>query len=167
MTEGLIIGVDRAKQVFQGHDTTVEGEVVFRKKLLRNQSLAFTQAHPGLAWLQSPPFQVSSPYPAPPHATRLISAVASALKRFMSAARMWTSAACLSGSRDVMRSPKDLRWRIFASICVPCDGINTARLQGPQCSLWPSAQAYQRQPGPPLQSATGDGRTRRPQHLEK
>ncbi|MFN3971801.1 MAG: IS110 family transposase, partial [Gemmobacter sp.] len=47
MKEVSIIGVDLAKQVFQLHGATAEGEVVFRKKLSRKQFLAFMQTHPG------------------------------------------------------------------------------------------------------------------------
>jgi transposase len=47
MKEVSIIGVDLAKQVFQLHGATAEGEVVFRKKLSRKQFLAFMQMHPG------------------------------------------------------------------------------------------------------------------------
>ena len=47
MKEVSIIDVDLAKQVFQLHGATVEGEVVFRKKLSRKQVLAFMQAQPG------------------------------------------------------------------------------------------------------------------------
>jgi transposase len=47
MKEVSIIGVDLAKQVFQLHGATVEGDVVFRKKLSRKQFLAFMQAQPG------------------------------------------------------------------------------------------------------------------------
>jgi hypothetical protein len=39
-----IIGADLAKQVFQLHGATAEGEVVFRKKLSRKQFLAFMPA---------------------------------------------------------------------------------------------------------------------------
>lgn len=39
-----IIGVDLAKQVFQLHGATMEGEVVFRKKQSRKQCFAFMQA---------------------------------------------------------------------------------------------------------------------------
>ncbi len=46
MREVSIIGVDLAKQVFQHHGATAEGEVVFRKKLSRKQFLAFMQAQP-------------------------------------------------------------------------------------------------------------------------
>jgi transposase len=46
MKEVSIIGVDLAKQVFQLHGATAEGEVVFRKKVSRKQFLAFMQAHP-------------------------------------------------------------------------------------------------------------------------
>jgi transposase len=46
MKEVSIIGVDLAKQVFQLHGATGEGEVVFRKKLSRKQFLAFMQTHP-------------------------------------------------------------------------------------------------------------------------
>lgn len=46
MKEVSIIGVDLAKQVFQLHRATAEGEVVFRKKLSRKQFLTFMQAHP-------------------------------------------------------------------------------------------------------------------------
>jgi transposase InsO family protein len=61
-------------------------------------------------------FQGEFPLPRCSHATRLISAVPRALKRFMSAMRMWTSAVCLSGSREAIRSPKDLKQRILASM---------------------------------------------------
>lgn len=47
MKEVSIIGVDLAKQVFQLHGATSEGEAVFRKKLSRKQFLAFMQTHPG------------------------------------------------------------------------------------------------------------------------
>lgn len=46
MKEVSIIGVDLAKQVFQLHGATAEGEVVFRRKLSRKQFLAFMQSHP-------------------------------------------------------------------------------------------------------------------------
>ncbi|MDR9395299.1 MAG: IS110 family transposase, partial [Roseovarius sp.] len=39
-----IIGVDLAKRVFQLHGATVAGEVKFRKKLTRDQFLAFMAA---------------------------------------------------------------------------------------------------------------------------
>ena len=47
MKEVSIIGVDLAKQVFQLHGATAEGEIVFRKKLSRRQFLAFMQSQPG------------------------------------------------------------------------------------------------------------------------
>lgn len=46
MKEVSIIGVDLAKQVFQLHGATSEGEAVFRKKVSRKQFLAFMQKHP-------------------------------------------------------------------------------------------------------------------------
>lgn len=46
MKEVSIIGVDLAKQVFQLHGATAEGEVVLRKKLPRKQFLAFMKAQP-------------------------------------------------------------------------------------------------------------------------
>ena len=46
MKEVSIIGVDLAKQVFQLHGATAEGEVVFRKKLSRKQFLTFMQSQP-------------------------------------------------------------------------------------------------------------------------
>lgn len=46
MKEVSIVGVDLAKQVFQLHGATAEGEVVFRKKLSRKQFLVFMQSHP-------------------------------------------------------------------------------------------------------------------------
>lgn len=46
MKEVSIIYVDLAKQVFQLHGATTEGDVVFRKKLCRKQLLAFMQSHP-------------------------------------------------------------------------------------------------------------------------
>jgi hypothetical protein len=50
------------------------------------------------------------------HATRVISALPRAEKRFIRAMRVWISAAWRSGSREAMRSPKLLRRRIWASI---------------------------------------------------
>ena len=47
MKEVSIIGVDLAKQVFQLHGATAEGEVVFRKKLSRKQFVAFMRVQPG------------------------------------------------------------------------------------------------------------------------
>lgn len=47
MKEVSIIGADLAKQVFQLHGATAEGEVVFRKKLSRKQFVAFLRAQPG------------------------------------------------------------------------------------------------------------------------
>lgn len=47
MKEVSIIGVDLAKQVFQLHGATAEGEVVFCKKLSRKQFLMFMQLQPG------------------------------------------------------------------------------------------------------------------------
>lgn len=47
MKKVSIIGVDLAKQVFQLHGATAEGEVVFRKKLSRTQFVAFLRAQPG------------------------------------------------------------------------------------------------------------------------
>lgn len=41
MSEVYIIGLDLAKRVFQAHGATGDGGVVFRKKLSRNQVLAF------------------------------------------------------------------------------------------------------------------------------
>ncbi len=49
MKEVSIIGVDLAKQVFQLHGATGEGEILFRKKLSRKQFLAFMQTHPRLS----------------------------------------------------------------------------------------------------------------------
>jgi hypothetical protein len=46
MKEVSIIGVDLAKQVFQLHGATADGEVVFRKKLSRKQFVVFMEAHP-------------------------------------------------------------------------------------------------------------------------
>jgi hypothetical protein len=46
----------------------------------------------------------------------MISGVPRAEKRFMSAMRIWISAVYLSGYIAMMRSPKALRQRIFASM---------------------------------------------------
>ena len=46
MKEVSIIGADLAKQVFQLHGATADGEVVFRKKLSRKQFAVFMEAHP-------------------------------------------------------------------------------------------------------------------------
>lgn len=55
------------------------------------------------------------PFPRQVQATRTISAVPRALKRFMRATRMWISAVWRSGSLAAMRSPKAFRHRILAS----------------------------------------------------
>ena len=69
-----------------------------------------------LALLQNPRLRRDVPFPRGLQATRTISAVPRAEKRFMRATRMWVSAVWRSGSRAAMRSPKDLRQRILASI---------------------------------------------------
>lgn len=46
MTEVYIIGLDLAKRVFQAHGASSDGAVVFRKKLSRNQVLAFFSSQP-------------------------------------------------------------------------------------------------------------------------
>ena len=56
------------------------------------------------------------PFPRQHQATRTISAVPRAEKRFISAMRIWISVVWRSGSLAAMRSPKALRQRIFASI---------------------------------------------------
>ena len=43
-----IIGVDRAKRVFQLRGTTMPGEVEFRKKLTRDQFRAFITSQPAV-----------------------------------------------------------------------------------------------------------------------
>lgn len=44
MTEVHIVGLDLAKRVFQAHGAALDGTVVFRKKLSRNQVLTFLSA---------------------------------------------------------------------------------------------------------------------------
>ena len=54
------------------------------------------------------------PFPRGAQSTRMISAVPSAEKRFISATRIWISAVCRSGSLAAMGAPKALRsnrWR--------------------------------------------------------
>ena len=46
MSEGIIIGIDLAKRVFQLHGARDDGSVVFRKKLSRGQVLAFFAQQP-------------------------------------------------------------------------------------------------------------------------
>ncbi|OBY26052.1 hypothetical protein A9D60_20085 [Leisingera sp. JC1] len=67
------------------------------------------------ALLQKGVLRRDFPFPLQVQATRTISAVPRALKRLMSATRMWISAVWLSGSLAAMRSPKALRQRILAS----------------------------------------------------
>ena len=73
--------------------------VAFRWALLRNSCLR----HEG-------------PFPLRHQATRTISAVPRAEKRFIRAMRIWISAVWRSGSLALMRSPNALRHRIFALI---------------------------------------------------
>jgi hypothetical protein len=47
LEEVSIIGVDLAMQVFHLHAATWEGEVVFHKRLSREQFFASMQRHPG------------------------------------------------------------------------------------------------------------------------
>ena len=72
--------------------------------------------HIDMALLQKSSGGRTLPFTRWVQATRSISAVPSALKRFMSATRIWTSAVWRSGSRDAMRSPNALRHLILASI---------------------------------------------------
>lgn len=69
-----------------------------------------------MALLRNSGLRRDYPLPLWRHATRAISAVPMALKRFMRAMRIWISAVWRSGSLAAMRSPKDFRHRIFASI---------------------------------------------------
>jgi transposase len=46
VTEVHIIGLDLAKRVFQAHGASSDGAVLFRKKLSRNQVLAFFSSQP-------------------------------------------------------------------------------------------------------------------------
>ena len=45
MKEVSIIGLDIAKNTFQAHGATVDGGVVFRKKLSRGRFLSFCQSN--------------------------------------------------------------------------------------------------------------------------
>lgn len=69
-----------------------------------------------LALLRNLRLRHDYPFPLWHQATRTISAVPRAEKRFMRATRIWISAVWRSGSLAAMRSPKALRHRIFASI---------------------------------------------------
>lgn len=69
-----------------------------------------------LALLRNSRLRHDFPFPLRDQATRTISAVPRAEKRFMRATRIWISAVWLSGCLAAMRSPKALRHRIFASI---------------------------------------------------
>jgi len=46
MSEVSIIGIDRAKQVFQLHGACSDGSVLFRKRLSRSQVLTFLEKQP-------------------------------------------------------------------------------------------------------------------------
>jgi transposase len=46
VAEVHIIGLDLAKRVFQAHGASSDGTVMFRKKLSRNQVLAFLSSQP-------------------------------------------------------------------------------------------------------------------------
>lgn len=46
MEKTIIIGLDLAKNVFQAHGAKADGSVAFRKKLTRNQVLAFFAEQP-------------------------------------------------------------------------------------------------------------------------
>ncbi len=67
------------------------------------------------ALLQNQRLRRDFPFPHRVQSTRTISAVPRAEKRFIKAMRMWTSAACRSGSRAMMCSPNALKHRILAS----------------------------------------------------
>ena len=129
ISEITIIGIDLAKRVFQLHGARGDGSVVFRKKLSWGQVLAFVSqqsrcvvameacatAHGWGAFLRHSGLRHDSPFPLQHQATRTMSAVPRAEKRFMSAMRIWISAVWRFGSLSAMRSPKAFRQRIFAS----------------------------------------------------
>ena len=46
MEEGITIGLDLAKRVFQAHGASASGAVLFRKKLRREQVLGFFSGQP-------------------------------------------------------------------------------------------------------------------------
>ena len=46
MNELSVIGLDLAKYVFQAHGASADGDVLFRKKLRRDQVLAFFAGQP-------------------------------------------------------------------------------------------------------------------------
>ena len=52
--EVITIGLDLAKSVFQAHGADGSGEVVFRKKLRREQVLAFFAGQPVAWWRWRP-----------------------------------------------------------------------------------------------------------------
>ena len=68
------------------------------------------------ALLRNSRLRHDGPFPRQHQATRTISAVPRAEKRFISAMRIWISAVWRSGSLAAMRSPKAFRHRIFASM---------------------------------------------------
>lgn len=82
---------------------------------------ADSRGHPYYRWnftealLSYSRFRCSAPFPPLVQDMRRVSGVPSAVKRLRRAIRIWTSASCLSKSLAMMRSPKSLRHRIFAS----------------------------------------------------
>ena len=54
MSEVSTIGLDIAKNVFQAHGADAAGEVVFRKRLRRDQMLGFAPASPAAWWRWRP-----------------------------------------------------------------------------------------------------------------
>ena len=95
-----MLAIDLAKGSFQVCAIGQDGAVLYNRVL---------------ALLQNGVLRREGPFPRKVQATRTISAVPRALKRFMRATRMWISAVWRSGSLAAMRSPKDLRQRILAS----------------------------------------------------
>jgi hypothetical protein len=67
------------------------------------------------ALLRKSSFGLMAPFPAAFQAIASISALPRAEKRFMISMRVWISAICRSGSRDMIRSPKSFRRFIWAS----------------------------------------------------
>ena len=62
----IIIGLDLAKNLFQAHGAKVDGSVAFRKKLTRNQVLAFFAGQPACLVAMEAPRQCASLGPVDP-----------------------------------------------------------------------------------------------------
>lgn len=93
-------------QALYGHR---HGAAALGEDLSNGGYFKFWQMHCHRALLRKSALGLTAAFPVALQGIALISALPRAEKRFMMAMRIWISAVCRSGSRDMIRSPKSFR----------------------------------------------------------